>query len=143
MIDWTTRPNHVVLKFHYGKRGSLNHIISKTMGRVAVINHAYQGAMPQAGSFWLCRIDKELGAEKPTGCFVVAPIKEVPVDKVMKLVPGIYDTDIQDKTVICTPKVDNCFWIIPFSLKKSYIKKDKADTLYQSVVVPVTLDEIK
>jgi hypothetical protein len=127
----------VVLKFHFGKRGSVNPIISKTMGRVAVINHAYQGAQPQDGTFWLCRLDRGHQGQGTNGCFVVTPVRQIPLEKIVKLIPGTYDTTISGSTVVCKPKLPNHYWIAPFSVKKWYIKKDKAAKLYQAVIVPV------
>lgn len=137
MIDWGKENAHVVLKFHYGKRGSPNPVISQTLGRVAVISHSYEGQMPQPKTFWLCKIETEHGAGQPNGCFVVTPVKQVQLESIMKLVPGTYDTEIIGKTVICRPKVDDHFWIIPFSLKNYFIKEKKADVVYQSIVVPL------
>lgn len=136
MINWQDKETYVVLKFQYGKRGTANPIVSQTMGRLAVISHAYEGSMPQPRSFWLCRIEKELGSGM-NGCFVVIPVKEVPIAQIMKLVPGMYEQEIVGSTVVCRPKVEGHYWIIPFSLKKYFIKKGKAETLYQSVVVPL------
>lgn len=137
-MNWEKETVQVVLKFHYGKRGSANTVVSQTMGRVAVISHAYEGSMPQPGSFWLCRIEKEFGSDKPNGCFVVQPVHEIPLEKIMRLVPGTYETEISGTTVLCRPRVDDHFWIIPFSLKKYFIKKDKAKIQYQSIVVPLS-----
>jgi hypothetical protein len=132
--------SQVVLKFHYGKRNSVNPIISKTLGRVAVIGHGYMGPMPQAGSFWLCRIERELKSSKSEtgGCFVVVPLQEVSLDKIVKLVPGAYEAQPVDNTLFCIPNVSNFFWIAPFSIKKFYLNKDKAKVQYQSVIVPLT-----
>lgn len=130
--------SNVVLKFHYGKRGSVNPIISKTMGKVAVISHAYQGAMPQPGTFWICRIDKEISnPEKKTGCFIVTPIRFVTIESVKKLLPGMYDEEIRNHMVICRPKVPGICWLMPFSIKKYYIKPEKAQVQYESLVVPL------
>ncbi len=128
---------YVVLKFHYGRRGSVNSIISQTMGRVAVINHAYQKEMPQSGSFWVCRIDREITSANSKGCFVISPIEKIDIKKILKLVPGAYEVEIQGTNVLCKPKVSGRFWIAPFNIKKSYIKKEKANILYQSVIVPL------
>lgn len=116
----------------------MNPIISKTMGRVAVISHSYEGPMPQPGSFWLCAIEKEFGVGKENGCFIVKPLKPIPLDNIMKLVPGAYETEILGSTVVVRPRVDNLFWLLPMSLKKYFIKKDKADVQFQSVVVPLS-----
>jgi hypothetical protein len=133
----------VILKFHYGKRGSINPIISKTMGRVAVINHTYQAAMPQPGTFWLCRIDKEISnPEKQSGCFIVTPVREIPIDDIRKLIPGAYDIEIRNQIVICKPKVPEIYWLMPFSIKKYYIKKDKAKVCYEAVVVPLQYSQV-
>lgn len=136
MLDWEKENAQVILKFHYGRRGSINPIISKTMGKVAVISHAYQGVMPQPGTFWLCKIERELGEASSGGCFIVTPLRVVLLTNIVKLIPGTYATEFHGKTVVCRPRVDNHNWIIPFSLKKYFIK-DKATIQYQSVVVPL------
>lgn len=129
--------SNVILKFHYGKRGSVNPIISKTMGKVSVINHTYQSAMPQPGSFWVCRIDNEI-----QGSFIVTPLRMVPLENVKSLIPGMYDVEIKNLTVVCRPKVADIYWLVPFSIKKYYIKRHKAKILYESVVVPLQLSEV-
>lgn len=129
--------SRVILKFHYGKRGSVNPIISKTMGKVAVISHAYQSSMPQPSSFWICRIDSEI-----QGSFIVTPIKMVPLENVKSLIPGMYDVVIQNNTVVLNPKVGDIYWLVPFSIKKYYIKRHKAKVLYEAVVVPLQLSEV-
>ncbi len=132
----------VLLKFHYGRRGSVNSIISQTMGKVSVINHAYQSKMPQAGTFWLCQIDKEISnPDRGSGVFIITPIREIEVRDIQKLIPGAYDVEVADKTVVCRPRVKGLLWLMPFSIKKTYIKRDKAKVLYESVVVPLTLSD--
>jgi hypothetical protein len=131
----------IILRFHYGNRGSSNPIISSTMGRAAVINHAYQGKMPQPYTLWLCRIDREISKNKERGCFVVTPVREIAPEKVLRLVPGTYDLEIQNYNVICRPKIEGYYWIAPSSIKKLYIKSGRAEILYQSVIVPLKIIE--
>ena len=131
----------VVLKFHYGKRGSINPIISKTMGRVAVINHAYEGSSPQPGTFWLCRINKEINSPNGNGCFIVTPLKQTPLEAIIKLIPGTYDLQYDQQNVICLPKVPNHYWICPASIKKLFLKPDIAKVQYQSVIVPIIIED--
>jgi len=140
MMDFQKEDVQVVLKFQYGKRGSPNPIISRTLGRVAVISHGYQGPMPQVGCFWLCRIEKQMNFNEVNGCFVVVPIHKIEIENIVKLVPGAYDTEVMGSSVVCRPRVSGLNWILPFSLKKFFIKKDKASVLYQSVIVPVQID---
>lgn len=131
----------VILRFHYGNRGSGNPIISSTMGRAAVINHVYQGEMPQPYTLWLCRVDREIYKSREKGCFVVTPLREVPAEKVLRLVPGTFDLEIQNHNVICKPKIKGYYWIAPSSIKKLYIKSGRAEVLYQSVLVPLKVIE--
>ena len=128
----------VILRFHYGNRGSTNPIISSTMGRAAVINHAYEGKMPQPYTLWLCKIDREIFKSKDKGCFIITPVREIPAERVMRLVPGTFDIKIQNCNVICKPKIEGYYWIAPSSIKKMYIKSNRAEILYQSVVVPLS-----
>ena len=131
--------SNVVLRFHYGHRGSQNPIVSKTMGRIAVINYAYEGPMPQPETFWLCKVDRNIDFSTSKGCFVVTPIYQVPNDKVMRLIPGAFDKEVVGRHVVCKPKIPNLYWIAPFSIKRSFIK-EQAQVRYQSVVVPVTIE---
>jgi hypothetical protein len=132
--------SNVVLRFHYGTRGSQNPIISKTMGRIAVINHAYEGPMPQPETFWYCRIDRNIDFSSEKGCFVITPLSQIPNEKVMRLIPGAFDKEIYGRHIVCRPKINNLYWIAPFSIKRSFIK-DQATTRFQSVVVPILIDE--
>lgn len=134
----------VILKFYYGHKDSVNPIISKTMGRISIINYAYRGNQPQPGSFWLCKVDEE---RKDTfnsehGCFIVTPIKEVQVSEIVKLVPNSYTTEFMGHNVILKPKHSGHYWICPFSIKKFYIKKNvnTASKCYQSVIVPLDVE---
>jgi hypothetical protein len=131
----------VVLLFHYGRRGAANPIISGTMGRAAVINHAYQGPMPQPHTLWLCQIDREIHTNKERGCFVVTPIQSLPNDKVIRLVPGMFDVEIQDHTAILKPRIQGHYWIAPSAIKKVYLKENRAEILYQSLLVPVLVQQ--
>jgi hypothetical protein len=128
---------YVVLRMHYGKRGSNNPVISSTMGRTAVINHAYIGPMPQVDTCWLCRVDREIFHSKEKGCFVVTPVKQIASDRVVRLVPGVYHLEIQNQNVILRPKIEGHYWIAPSSIKKLYLREGRAEILYQSVIVPV------
>lgn len=127
----------VVLRFQYGNRGSRNPVVSRTLGKLAVVSHAYEGPSPQPGKFWLCSIEREIGTIGK-GCYAVVPIREVPFDQIMRLVPGTYDTEIWDEqqTIVCEPKLPG-MWLMPFNLKRYLLKPGKAKILYQSVLVPV------
>lgn len=129
----------IVLRFHYGHRGSQNPIVSKTMGRIAVINYAYEGPMPQPETFWLCKIDRNIDFSTEKGCFVVTPLYQIPVDKVMRLIPGAFDKEVMGRHIVCRPKIKNLYWIAPFSIKRGFIK-DHADPRYQSCIVPVEIE---
>jgi hypothetical protein len=137
-------PIYCVLRFVYGKRGSPNPIVSKTMGRYAVIDHAYQGPMPQPYCFWLCRLEGEKIFTDTKGCFVVTPLKEVAreddMSQIAKLVPGTFDVEIQGTTVFCKPKIPGLFWIAPFNIKDIYLKPREGNYNYSSVIVPVKPD---
>lgn len=126
----------VVLKFVYGRRGSGDPIVSKTMGRYAVISHRYSGAMPQPETFWVCEMEKEWNRQDDTkrGCFIVTPLYPIPVDAISKLIPGTYTQEINGSQVLLKPKLANHYWIAPYALKSVFLKDAEK---YQSVVVPV------
>ncbi len=134
----------VLLKFYYGNKESVNPIISKTLGRISIINFSYTGSQPQPGTFWLCTIDQERkDAFNPEhGCYIVTPQKEVQVSEIVKLVPNAYDIETEGHTVILKPKIKGYYWICPFSIKKYYIKKDETSSTkcYQSVIVPLDIE---
>lgn len=128
---------YCVLRFVYGKRGSPNPIVSKTMGRYAVIDPAYNGPMPQPYRFWLCRLEGEKIFTETKGCFVVTPLQEVPLEKIAKLVPGTFDVEVRGSAVYCTPKIPELFWIAPFNIKDIYLKPREGVYPYSSVIVPI------
>jgi hypothetical protein len=137
----TLEPVYCVLRFVYGKRGSPNPIVSKTMGRYAVISHTYTGPMPQPYCFWLCRLDGEKMFTETKGCFVVTPLREIKLDQIAKLVPGTFDVEVIGTTVYCKPRISNFFWIAPFNIKDIYFKPKEGLYPYSSVIVPITLDQ--
>lgn len=128
---------HVVLKFQAGERTTENPVISQTMGRIAFIDHGYVGPMPQPKTFWLCKIMKEINKGTGRGCFIVTPIHEVLIDDIVKLVPGTFEIEIQDLTVVCRPKFPERYWIAPFNIKRRFIKPGFGEKLYSSFIVPI------
>lgn len=89
-----------------------NPIVSKTLGKVAIIARAYGDrvarsngslAMPQSQEFWRVRILKELERGSRKGCFLVEPIVKVEYEDILHLVPGMYTHIVEHGRMLVTP----------------------------------------
>ena len=99
----------VILKFFANETPcSTNEVVSRTMGKICIVTNRRRqdGAMPQDGEFWRCRVLKELRAGQRRGCFFVAPLSQVGQDDLLYLLPGMYDTTVKNGLLIVTPKQD-------------------------------------
>lgn len=100
----------VILKFFDNEaQGPDNILVSRTLGKIAMIARDRRGAkypQPKPHEFWRCRILKETNRGKRAGCFLVEPIEQVPADKLLKLLPGMYVSEVVNGQLIVTPTLD-------------------------------------
>ncbi len=127
-----TKGIKVVLKFFHSidPNGNVK-LISRTMGKLALIENQYQGQVND-DEFWLCEIEKEIGSNKNRGAFLVRPIDKIEVEKIKKLLPNFYSIIEHGKTAFLYPKNQPKEpWILSANTRKIFNDK------YTSVIVPI------
>jgi hypothetical protein len=98
-----------------------NDLITRTLGKVGVINSQYQGTMPRNNELWLSVIVKENCPGNNIGCFIIDPIMRISDEKIDRLIPGMYTEEIKDKVLFIYPKKlkdndgDDIYWILPIT----------------------------
>lgn len=102
------------------RKNDQNKLITRTLGKVGVLNKELKSDLePQAGEFWKCRIVKETNPGQNTGCFILEPVELVQVDKLLKLLPGMYEEIEESGTLLISPKNPGHCYILPLGIKKN------------------------
>lgn len=100
-----------------------NHLITRTLGKLGVIDSKWEPTpdeIPRDGEFWLVEIIRETSPARAQGVFVLRPIRPVSTLEVQKLLPGMYDEESEQGTVIITPNMSHeLYWMLPLSLRKA------------------------
>jgi len=126
----------VIVKFFKNSYdNNINQLITRTMGKVGVIDKDYiqsGNEMPCEGEFWKVDIVKETNPGKPYGCFILKPICKVDPSSLFKLLPGMYEEVQSNGSLIIIPKTKGQNAILPIKLKKSFNK-------FSSIVVALNL----
>jgi len=112
-------------------------IISRTLGKVAIVSRAYMernrtdskhNPMPADQEFWRVHIVKELKPGKREGCFLVQPMEKVDVESLLHLAPGMYSIESKQGGLYVTPNPEyqgrNC--IMPLEHKHVFANRTHA-----------------
>lgn len=128
----------VVLKFFLSKGpNNVTKLISRTLGKLSLIEEKYSEQVKDQ-EIWICEIEKEIGANKSHGAFLVKPLKKVDPDRIKKLIPGFYSIIAHGKTVYLYPKDHpNEPWLVSINTRKIF------NTKYTSMIVPIEMEETK
>lgn len=121
---------------------SENYLISKTLGKLGVIQRTAVASMkvkPRANEFWYCEVVKETKAGTDHGCFVLKPVARVehttrdgyPALDIVYLVPGTYDTEVQNNVILLRPRRGSCNWICSNSMRSHLIRRHQKDGTYK------------
>jgi hypothetical protein len=119
-----------------------NNLITRTLGKVGVINSQYRGDMPKHNELWLSVIIKENCPGNNTGCFILEPINRLDSSSVDRLIPGMYTEEYKDKILFIYPKKlkdndgDDIYWILPMTHRNGIENNAKInDTEINAVIV--------
>jgi hypothetical protein len=106
-------------------------LISRTLGKVALIDHAYQGPKPCEGEFWLSDVVSETKASQVGGCFLVEPFQKVEYEDLVPISPlnctinQIFDSIlIIDPVRLETPERTLIPWILTLNHKAKLMRQD-------------------
>jgi hypothetical protein len=125
---------------------SRNRIITRTMGKLGVIDSSALSQMPtkpKSREFWYCNIVKETGAGTPTGVFTLAPVEKLPSlvqdgyesVNVVHLIPGMYDSMKSGNVMLLHPKTKGPHWIVSNVLRQHLMGRNKDVYAINSVIV--------
>lgn len=115
-------PIRTIVKFYTNPHtNSPNAIITRTMLKVGIIDSAWKSNVyPLDGEFWYVEIVRETCPKMNKGCFILAPIHKVDPKDISKLIPGMYEEDLQDGVLYIkakNPELTNP--ILPLKHKKN------------------------
>lgn len=128
-------------------------VISKTLGRVALVSRLYRDKhkknssvpMPGDQEFWRVRIVTEMrkGSTKG-GSFIVEPIARVMHDDLLHLLPGMYTASVHRGRMVVTPNPEyrDRACILPLDHKHLFATRTESHCVIVDVT-PVRIPEEK
>lgn len=126
-----------------------NNLITRSLGKIGVINSSYNGDQPKAEDLWLAVIVKENNPGKNIGCFILDPIKKLHPENTDRLIPGMYSEELIDKVLFIRPTKtkdkdgDPIYWILSIKHRmglEEYMKIK--NTEYYAVIVELGKKDI-
>ena len=109
----------VIVKFFLNNdKVSRNEIITKSLGKIGVVNSLYDGPPPQNAEFWKVEVLRETHVGCNKGCFVLAPLEKIDDASITRLLPGLYTEETYSGIRIIRPKKQGYNWILPLIHKQ-------------------------
>jgi hypothetical protein len=138
----TTSPSNLaegvisaVARFHVNhkdhRQRNKNSVVSRTFGKVAVIDKAWIKAMtghiemPQDQELWIVDLVRETCPGTNRGLLIMQPRRKLDNSEISVLVLGMYEEELIQGLLYIRPKHKGPFWILPNALKKSLEEKYK------------------
>lgn len=110
----------VIVKFFINNnKTSRNEILTRTLGKIGVVNSMYQGEPPQDKDVWKVRVLRETHVGTNKGCFVLEPLEKLDSESITRLLPGLYTDTVVGGILYIKPKRAGYNWILPLSHKRS------------------------
>lgn len=113
-----------VAKFQFNmKTDKQNAILSRTFGKVAIVDRAWsqtmQGhiAFPAHDEFWLVDVVKDQFPGTNRGVLILHPRYPLAAHEPTRLFPGTFEEELQDGILYVRPKHPGPYWISSLSLK--------------------------
>lgn len=117
-------PIRTIVKFyhnHQDHRGERNQLISKTLGKLVMIENAWDvrehPRRPADGEWWMIDLIHETRVGEPFGCFLCHPIRPTTFEKLNPLLPGMFKEswygETTPKLLVVEPKVGGVDWMLP------------------------------
>jgi hypothetical protein len=120
-VSSPTAPLVTLVKFiRNWQENQLNHLLTRTMGRVGFIAAEYYRAnekdpqtydLPTHDEYWLVQILEEIGRNQPRGCYLLRPLQRVATSvrggllepDVVRLIPGTFRVEKDGRTLYIYP----------------------------------------
>ena len=119
---------------------SRNNLVTRSLGKIGVIDNRYTGPQPGSNDLWLCTIVEEIHPGKNVGCFILKPLRALHPDKVDRLIPGMYTTELVNGCLIITPTKlkdkdgDVINWMLSVKERRG-MDDNNADEAYSIIVI--------
>jgi hypothetical protein len=118
-----------VAKFQFNlKADKQNAILSRTFGKVAIVDRAWSQSMqghlefPKHDEFWLVDVVKDQFPGTNRGVLILHPRYPLQAHEPTRLFPGTYEEELQDGILYVRPKHPGPYWIASLSLKDSLMR---------------------
>lgn len=118
-----------VAKFQTNARVGHHAVISRTFGKVAIVDGAWLRALaphcrpPANEEFWLVDVIRDSALGTNRGVLSVVPRYCVQPGEVTRLFPGSFDEDLQDGILYVRPRHAGPLWIASMTMKDMLIKR--------------------
>lgn len=129
-----------IMNAQAGKESSL---ISRTFGKVAIVDRAWTSAMsghvetPKNDEFWLVDIVRDQFPGTNRGVLILHPRYPLAATEPTRLFPGTFDEEIVDGILYVRPKHAGPYWIASLNLKDMLLKRHlKPNALIVSIATP-------
>lgn len=110
----------VIVKFFINSnKTSRNEILTRTLGKIGVINSLYQAEYPQDKDVWKVQILRETHVGTNKGCFVLQPLEKLESESITRLLPGLYTDEVIGGILYVRPRRAGYNWILPLEQKRS------------------------
>lgn len=119
-----------------------NTFITRSLGKIGVIDSKYQSVKPKVDEFWLVKIVEEIEPGRSNGCFVLEPLKHLYHTQVDRLIPGMYSEKLENDILYIYPKTykdldgDDIYWILPMRHRKGLeqVLKKRNEPFYATII---------
>lgn len=134
-----------VAKFQFNlKADKQNAILSRTFGKVAIVDRAWSQTMqghlefPKHDEFWLVDVVKDQFPGTNRGVLVLHPRFPLSAQEPTRLFPGTFEEEMQDGILYVRPKHPGPYWIASLSLKEALMQRYSTPTGIIVAIQPPT-----
>jgi len=109
----------VVAKFFTNlNQNNSSPVVTRTLKKVGFVNSA-SNLMPANEEIWRVKIVKEICSGEAKGCYILDPISIISPQELSKLLPGMYEEEVWNGTLIVKPKTKGHNWVLPLNQKRN------------------------
>lgn len=134
-----------VAKFMWNaKPGRESNLISRTFGKVAIIDRVWTQTMaghvkfPENDEFWLVDVCKDMSPGTNRGVLILRPRYALARTEPTRLFPGTFDEELVDGILYVRPKHPGPYWIASLSLKELLLQRYQQPTGLVVAIQPPT-----
>jgi len=130
-----------IVKFYFNNNRKMkskfyNRLLTRTLGKVGVIDRKFDTDKVQSGEFWKVRIVGETCPGRNTGCFLLEPIEKVLPDNMGIVLPGMYSEQRHKGLLIVHPNSNDHNWMMGLKHRKAI--QDISDREVYAIIVDLS-----